>query len=609
MQKLLLTFSVTALLSLSAISQTPGFTVHKAHLSENNTVVLHGDLNGDGHEDLITIARPQWEDGPAGNFSSVLSNGDGTYKAPITYTFPSVNGGIPTVLADFNGDGKLDLAAPVIGQNRFYLYFGNGDGTFRARVTHYLSGVNPQMVTLGAADVNHDNKTDLLLLTTSVRAQSSDLQVLLANGDGTFRAGPTTHGLPMGDLSSDYPVKLLTGDFDEDSKADVALWIQGGGGFDGSYLVEVLSGNGAGSFTMTYSDSTAGGLLEAADVNGDGISDLISTATMYCHDPGCKGEQPFLIVFYGATNRQMQYAQIPTNGCPAAGSGDQIAIADFNGDHIPDIAFTQDPSCGQSTGSNVAILSGKGNKQFGPQTSVSNTSYGFEAGPFALRANSDTKSDLVYTDFASSSFADEVVTLLNQTAANFPTCKAPNAAVGINVCSPASSVSSPVNFAIGASGDTPMRKVEIWADGKKQAEQFAGAFSNYAFLNASLPLSAGSHRIVVYGAGWDNSLDSKVFTLNVTNSSCSAPTSAGVHICSPSSGSTVSSPVKISATGKVSGTLASMQVWIDGVKKYSIAASTINTTISVAAGTHRFAVLAVNTSGQVVESAVNATVQ
>jgi uncharacterized protein (DUF2141 family) len=607
MKKLLLAVSVAALLSLPATSQTPSFTFHKARVNKNDTVVLHGDLNGDGHEDLITIFRPQSEDGAAGNFSSVLSNGDGSYKAPVTYTFPSVSGGIPAVLADFNGDGKLDLAAPVVGQNRYYLYFGNGDGTFRARVTRYIGD---QMVTLGAADVNHDNKTDLLLLTTSSGAQSSDLQVLFANGDGTFRTGPTTHGLPFADLSSDYPVKLLSGDFDGDGNADVALWVDGGGGFDGSYLVQVLSGNGAGNFTMTYSDSTAGGLLEAADVNGDGITDLISTATLFCHDPGCNGEQPFLIAFYGATNRQMQYAQIPTNGCPSAQGGDQIAVADFNGDGIPDIAFTQDPKCAQSSGSNIAILSGKGNKQFGAQTSVSSTSYGFEAGPFAVRANIDTKADIVYTDFSSSSSADEVATLLNQPSGNFPTCNAPNAAVGINVCSPGSSASSPVNFAIGASGDTPMRKAEVWVDGKKAAEQLTGAFSNYAFLNTSIPMTTGSHRVVLYGVGWDNSLDSKVFTLNVNAStSCSAPTSAGVHICSPVSGSTVPSPVQISAAGKVNGTLASMQVWIDGVKKYSVAASTINTTLTVAAGSHRFAVLAVNTSGQSVESAVDATVQ
>jgi len=607
--KRLVTFCTFCLLPLTGFSQTPSFAFHKAHVNNNDTVVLHGDLNGDGREDLITIFRPQWEDGAAGNFSSVLGNGDGSYRAPVTYTFPSVSGGVPAVLADLNGDGKLDLAALVPTQPRFYLYFGNGDGTFRARVTHY-TGTQP-VVALGAADVNHDNKTDLLVLTASNAdgTGNTNLQILFANGDGTFSTGPTTHGLPGIDTGQDEPVKLLTGDFDGDGKADVALWLEGGGGFDGSYAVEVLSGDGSGNFAVTYTDSTSGGLLEAADVNGDGITDLISTATLYCHDPGCKGEQPFFIAFYGATNRQMQYAQIPTSGCPAAGNGDQIAVADFNGDGVPDIAFTHDGNCGQSTGNNIGILSGKGNKQFGSQTSVSSTSYGFEAGPFAVRANIDTKADLVYTDFASSSFADEVVTLLNQTSGKFPTCNAPNAAVGISVCSPGSSASSPVNFAIGASGDTPMRRVEVWADGKKQVQQFAGTFSNYSFLNASLPLAAGLHRITIFAAGTDNSLQSKTFTLNVSGSSCSAPSSAGVHVCSPANGSTVSSPVKVLATGKVTGTLARVEVWADGVKKYTSNTATVNTSIALAAGSHRFAFFAINTSGQKWETVVNATVR
>jgi hypothetical protein len=94
------------------------------------------------------------------------------------------------------------------------------------------------------------------------------------------------------------------------------------------------------------------------------------------------------------------------------------------------------------------------------------------------------------------------------------------------------------------------------------------------------------------------------------SASCSAPSSAGVHICAPASGSTVSSPVLVQAAATVSGTISNMQLWIDGVKKYTASGSkTINTSVSVAAGTHRFAVLAVNTTGQKWTSAVNATVK
>ncbi len=228
-----------------------------------------------------------------------------------------------------------------------------------------------------------------------------------------------------------------------------------------------------------------------------------------------------------------------------------------------------------------------------------------------LRDNRDTKADLIVPEQNTPNGTATLVTLLNDTAGNFPTCNAPNAAVGIAVCSPStSSAVSPVSFAVGAAGDTPMRDVQIWIDGKKQAEQLPGAFSNYSFLNATLPVAAGSHRLAILAVGWDGSTESKVSTLDVaSSSSCSAPTSAGVHVCLPASGSTVSSPVQVQATSKVTGTISNMQLWVDGVKKFTSASTTLTTSVSLAAGTHRFAVIAVNTAGQKWESAVNATVK
>ena len=91
---------------------------------------------------------------------------------------------------------------------------------------------------------------------------------------------------------------------------------------------------------------------------------------------------------------------------------------------------------------------------------------------------------------------------------------------------------------------------------------------------------------------------------------CSAPTSPGVHICSPASGSTVHSPVLISAASTVTGTIARMEVWVDGVKKYtSTSGNVLNTSVNLAAGTHRFGVFAINSAGQKWENAISATVQ
>jgi Big-like domain-containing protein len=95
-----------------------------------------------------------------------------------------------------------------------------------------------------------------------------------------------------------------------------------------------------------------------------------------------------------------------------------------------------------------------------------------------------------------------------------------------------------------------------------------------------------------------------------TSTACSAPSSNGVHICAPTNGSTVSSPVTVKAASTVSGTIARMELWVDGVKKYTAPSTKqLNTTISLAAGSHRFSVFAINTAAQKWQSVVTATVK
>jgi hypothetical protein len=113
------------------------------------------------------------------------------------------------------------------------------------------------------------------------------------------------------------------------------------------------------------------------------------------------------------------------------------------------------------------------------------------------------------------------------------------------------------------------------------------------------------------GSPW-TVVDPQALTVNVQAgaAACSAPSSAGVNLCSPASGTAVASPVQVLASANVTGTLSQMELWVDGAKKFTESSSTtLQTSIALAAGTHRFAVLAVNTSGQKWEQAVNATVQ
>ena len=102
-------------------------------------------------------------------------------------------------------------------------------------------------------------------------------------------------------------------------------------------------------------------------------------------------------------------------------------------------------------------------------------------------------------------------------------------------------------------------------------------------------------------------------TLNIQLSNSTGGTCAGsgvnrtVTICSPANNATVTSPVNIVAQDTDSSTVTMTEIYIDGVKKYQIAGSSVNTSLSLAAGTHRIAVLALDSTGKF-ESAENVTV-
>jgi hypothetical protein len=206
---------------------------------------------------------------------------------------------------------------------------------------------------------------------------------------------------------------------------------------------------------------------------------------------------------------------------------------------------------------------------------------------------------------------DSFEVLTNESTGNFPSCGTTGKAVGISVCSPGTSSSSPIKFSIGAAGPTPMRTVAVWADGTKIAEQQTHAFSNYSFLDASVALSAGSHAITVNGIGWDNTHQTKSFTLTVSGTTtCTTPSSAGINVCSPAENASVSSPVQINARATVSGGVYRFELWSGSTKLVSVANSgTMNHTVSLAPGIYRLTFVARNTAGTRVTATRDITVK
>lgn len=561
-------------------------------------IVAHGDFNNDGREDLMVLNF-----GTTSSGLLYLSSGDGTYQAPVT--LPQAVFFNAVAVGDFNQDGKLDFAASGPSGSQLSIYLGNGDGTFQARkivTDSTASGENIQG--LAAADLNHDGKTDLVEIVENKALGGDSVQIWISNGDGTFTAGQRNSGSQIiGGFGT------FAGDFDGDGKADIATIYAD----KGPVTVQVWFGDGAGHlgspFTITDPHNYDSLSMQVADFNDDGRSDLV-TGGSFTYHPGNTSEfYKKIAVFSGNANRTLSYSNIATGECAGG-----VAVADFNGDGINDLAYSQAACTGSST-SDFVIRPGAAKGSFGAAQTVYQSTYTIYQ-PFAVRTTTETKPDLIFAkDLASHSDPstnppEALVLLTNVSHGFFPGCGVTGIAEGIRICAPAATATTPVTFSIGAAGPTAMRTAAVWVDGKKVHEQLTHAFSNYSFLDASIPIAVGNHSITIFGTGWDGTLQKTSFPLSVSAATCSAPTSPGVHVCSPANGSTVSTPVEVKATATITGTFARMELWVDGVKKYTETSSRVlDTPVSLAVGSHRFTVIVANTAGTKWQSVANATVK
>lgn len=278
------------------------------------------DFNQNGH---LEIANGE---------SVLLGNGDGTFSlgTPLHVTLQP-----PYFIAaaDFNGDGKADIAFLDTGAGSpkpILIFLGNGDGTFQPPTSLEPGS---EFSNLLVADVNNDGKPDLLTL------DGGALVVYLGKGDGTFnRQSPSfTEGLQY------------IGDFNGDGKIDV-LWSQSG-------AVYVGLGNGDGTFKSPVTSSLTGSVTAVADFNNDGKLDL-GVAIPTCGGAYCtytfavqlgNGDGTFRAP--GAQIALPLSSVLPNNDPPSAGVGD------FNGDGKPDVVYA-------FAGPLVGILLGNGNGTF-----------------------------------------------------------------------------------------------------------------------------------------------------------------------------------------------------------------------------------------------------
>jgi hypothetical protein len=576
-----------ALIATALVFATPGLAQvsfqPSVHSSPNIAQdIFQADLNNDGKPDLITTQA-------GSNMVSVFLNNNGTFPAGPSGTFLTGGVGVNSVVTgDFDEDGSQDIATANCGNSpdppqtpvpsSVSILFNTGGGTSFKPHQDYPLPACPDSI--GRIIASPESLFSLI-----VSYGGPNIILLMNNGIGQF-----TERTISGPAGSSI-TGVSSGDYNGDGLQDIAAIINGNS-------VVIFYQNSDGSFQAPTTIFSKNATLMAANTVGFNASGRPDLLVPFSNAPG---EPPGVIAF--TNNGGGSFSSIALHVDPIYNGdiGHKAAEGDLQNTGLHSVVLPVAYSTQTSLFSAFAVFTQPSKGVWNGPIYLAGDSGGTATAAVVADFNSDGR-----PDFAASGGEDSHLFIFRNTTAAGD-CGFFSGGAGVRVCSPAagSTVSSPVGINASATGGSfPIVAIKAYIDGT----QVAATETNT--MRTSVAKAAGNHQLAVNA--WDS--NDKVYQtiVNFTVSSstaCSAPSSAGVHICAPAAGSTVSSPVAISAAANGgSAKISAMKAYIDGHLVAASSSATLSGSAAEAVGTHKIVVNAWNTSGVLFQSSATFTV-
>lgn len=563
--------TLATLATFVALALTTPLIAQNMEISSYNVTatgsINRGDFNNDGNSDVVFCA--------GSGFGVAFGKPNGQLQPP------SYTGGVSCsglAVADFNNDGKLDVAITSDFNNRTDVFFNNGNGTFTLAQELPTGGFD-----LNAGDFNNDGRIDLAVVDGS---QNNVLDIYPGIVGGHFGT-PTQFGTQIQQI-----LKVRVADFDHDGKTDIVL-----SGNQITNNVEVLFNDGPFNFTHTLVGGDSVSLINPLDLNLDGYTDLLLSRSQNCvsNPKNTLCNYSFETWISSGATRSFNKTNSVAVSDPLGGLRDATA-ADVDGDGINDIVGVTKPGVWA-----MAVWHGHANGTY--DATPTNYELGGSETTISIvqsDANRDGRPD--FTVVNAGDFSHGLTRLIN--AVPRAAC-ATDTGIGITGCRPTGFTYSLPNVRFVANAhDTraAVTKFQLFID---NALKYSVASSH---IDVTLnPVASGNHQVVfkAFNANGNSFLSPRTITVSPAAPGvvCSTPVGTA-RVCLPPPNTGGTGTYRILAAGYPPNTPTAVKLYLDGALIYS--ASTlqnyVETTHTLTGGTtHQLLIKVWDANGHLVQ--------